>query len=372
MEEKETLRNDTIVTYLSTLKYSFDFSDESKQIVMNLCPSINQINDHEKINNVWLDIFMERIRLLLGKTESNTLDNILLHEKVKFCNNKSDIIQILKRVEHIPDAAFLLGLLYCNSFNEYAYDYNLIAQMIMDKISYRRSFCRSKMYLDIFSDVCLLYLSKLRLNNMIDVITDNKLYDLIKDKKSEQFIQIIESLYKSNRIPAYQTLIIANNTKIILKYVVRISENKTDTFSLKPTNQKVYNKLRDASINFVNIKIYHNQTKKLLFENPYVDIHSYVAAYGSDSIKFAVYYEPDALLDSESMQPNDCMILNIGNLLKKEYEVQKKSYPGMKFDFFIGSMAAKSGDAWNEFTTNLTNAMRPSLLKKAIDIIIGN
>lgn len=335
----------------------FDITDETRKIILNLCPSINDLHDDHKINFLWLNIFMERMRMNIMRKRTEDSD-------FKFCNmDDASKEKILIRNQHVFDAQLLLSAMKCCNMSSY-YTYEkatMILKTHLDTMSNEkfRNFITFPRY------TCELLLVKLHAMNQTNIMTDNQLYEIIKNKQTNEFITIIEQLYEQKRIPVHQKLIISNNTNQICKCCIIFSKNKTDTFNILPNARKIYINLYDESITHVSIMItiyrYGNRGKNKLINCSFVDIHSYVSINESYP-HVSINCEPNEFLDS--MQSNDWTINCIAMLLKQEYEY----YPSMTSETFINSFLIKLENSQNYFVSEL-RYFRTQIIKKVINII---
>ena len=218
-------------------------------------------------------------------------------------------------------------------------------------------------------------LVKMRLNNLTNIISDedaiailNKFNYLYEENEKAE---LLEQFYLQNRSQECGTLTIANNTKQLLHYKIKLCANETEEFQLNSGDRKYYKNLRNKNILYIGIII--SQNNKKLFDFAFIDANSYIACYGSNEIKFSVYFEPDA--SKEKMEPTEQMILQVAKILRQEYEKQKKYYASLDIPSFIKGLGCDEIGIENQcshFTRLLNGLMRPKQLEKAIKQILGD
>ena len=219
-------------------------------------------------------------------------------------------------------------------------------------------------------DKATLELVKMRLENRTDLIMDTEAFQYLKDLKRYcglelQVLPLMEQFYLQGRAPSYQRLTIANNTWYDLTYKISIA-GKIEEFTLRETQQRRYDNLREKGISHVGIQVIRDG--KIIVDQPYLDANSYVACYGD--FKFTVYFEPD--VSAESEVPTSEMIRQVADLLQHEYKDYRRSYPRSDFNDFIGDLGCDLNPEHrsSDFTRTLHGLMRPKQLTTAIKIIL--
>lgn len=347
-EIENDIKEETAYKYLNNLEYSWDLDEKTDQIVANIFST----STNTKFQKLKLKYVLDKV--IEGKTLIEISDK--------------DMIQILIDNDDMLIVQYALAKLSI----KHQIDYYNIDQAAMifkkmydarnEKYEFKDRFCSSP------SDA-LSQLAALRFFKKTDVVTDEEIYNYIKEKKQGSFLILLEAFYKQGRFPSYQKLTLANNTNTKMKYVVRLSHDKTEEFVLNPTDKKIYENLRDANITHIGLKIYSGE--RLFVKRAYVDINAYVSCYGSKRFKFAVYYEPDASL--ASITPTSAMINDVAKVLQKEYNNSKKNYPSLTYDSFVRTLSCDEigvSHHYNSFVAELNSLMRPTQLKKAVDIIL--
>lgn len=219
-------------------------------------------------------------------------------------------------------------------------------------------------------------LVKMKLSNLTNIISDEDCISILNKFKNfsnniTEITELLEKFYLQNRSKQCGKLTIANNTKQCLFYKIKLSHNEIVEFELQPNERKYYENLRNNDILYVGITIIQNN--KELFKFASIDANSYVSCYGTNEVKFAVYFEPDA--SKEKMEPTEQMILQVANVLKNEYQNQKNRYPTLNVKSFIQGLGCDEIGIENNqtnFTRTLNGLMRPKQLEKAISEILGD
>ena len=246
-----------------------------------------------------------------------------------------------------------------------------IATILKEVMSLERTYYSHRFFeIHLDQDKATLELVKMRLENRTDLITDVEAFQYLKDLKhhcgfERQVLPLMEQFYLQGRAPSYQRLTIANNTCSDLTFKVCISE-KIEEFTLRETQQRRYDNLREKGITHVGIIVIRDG--KIIVDQPYLDANSYVACYGD--FKFTVYFEPD--VSAESEVPTNEMIRQVADLLQHEYRDHRRSYPRSNLNDFIGELGCDLNPEHRsrDFTRTLHGLMRPKQLTTAIKMIL--
>jgi len=347
-------KDQLIDTYLNNLEYEFDLSEKSTTLIYKLCIDSGVIT---------------KMKLYF------VLENLFSPHQNRIINDFNMIFDTLINNKNLIIVQYALARLVIEKrINYYSYDQvvTILKQMydIFDNNEIDNHPLLNK-FMKININAILESLASLRLKNLTNIISDSFICDLLNKHKCQRTVNLLELFYLLKRTTSYTILTLANNTNIDLKYQVRLSSEKTEEFILGKHKRKIYEKLRDQNITSIELKILSVNNNELLIHHSYVDINAYVSIYGLNKFKFAIYYEPDASLDSRT--PNSAMINDVADILKQEYLNQKKEYPSLTYDFFIKNLGCDevgTSQHHNNFVRKLNNTMRPLQLENAIKIIL--